>query len=667
MGYPYFYNGGGVAIGDINNDGLEDVLFTGNMVKNALFLNKGGLEFDDISEHAGISAKGGWCTGVTMADVNEDGWTDIYICRSGSPAPGNRTNLLFINNHDLTFTESASRYGLDEAGYSTQASFFDYDLDGDLDLFIINQSSPEFSRGFLDYIQNRSRAADSTLANKLFRNDSGHFTDVSRQAGIHSNVFTFSLGISTADINQDGWPDIYISNDFEEADYLYINNQHGAFAYSLGQKVDHTSLYGMGVDVADYNNDLLPDIAVLDMLPESNYALKMHMGGDNFNRYNYQFQNGMFYQYMKNTLQRNNGDGTFSEIGQLAGISNTDWSWSPLFADYDNDGLKDLFVTNGYKRDNTDMQFMAYAMDQSLHTQNKKDKTAINVSEYISHMPGISLPNYIYKNDGHDHFENKIKDWGFDHNTFSHGAAYADLDHDGDLDLVTNNTDDDAGVYRNNSEKLLKNNFLNIKLKGTARNATGIGARIYAYAGVDQFYVEQNPVRGYQSSVGSDLHIGLGKHQALDSLRIIWPGHTAQQLGTTAVNRTVVLSIQDSRNYDSPSGVHSKLLEEVKAIDFKHVENHENDFTRQFLLPHFFSHNGPCMASGDINGDGMADIFVGGAKGQSGAIFLQTTDHGFSRFISTAHHIEIQILVAVGIEERGINIFADGVCIQCRC
>ena len=400
--YPYFYNGGGVGIGDINNDGLEDVFFTGNMVKNRLFLNKGGFEFEDISKQAGISAKEGWCTGVAMADINEDGWLDIYVCRSGRSEARSRTNLLFINNHDQTFTESASSYGLDQAGYSTQASFFDFDRDGDLDVFLINQSSPEFSRGFLNYLENRSRAADSTLANVLFRNDQGHFTDVSTQAGIFSNVFTFSLGISTADINQDGWPDIYVSNDFEEPDYLYINNQNGGFIYSLGQKIDHTSMYGMGVDVADYNNDLLPDVAVLDMLPEDNYAQKMHLGGDNFTRYNYEFRNGMFYQYMKNTLQKNNGDGTFSEIGNLAGISSTDWSWSPLFADYDNDGLKDLFVTNGYKRDNTDMQFMAYAMDQSIQTP--KDGKQVSVSEYISHMPGISLPNYIFKNEGFDHF-----------------------------------------------------------------------------------------------------------------------------------------------------------------------------------------------------------------------------------------------------------------------
>ena len=653
LSYPYFYNGGGVAVGDINNDGLPDVLFTGNMVKNKLFLNQGDLEFDDISDKAGIGAKDGWCTGATMVDINEDGWLDIYICRSGLPNPNDRTNLLYINNRDLTFTESAASVGLNDSGYSTQASFFDYDNDGDLDMFLINQSDPKYARGYLDYLQTRTQKADSILANKLYRNDKGHFTDVSRSAGIQSTVFTFSLGISTADVNQDGWPDIYVANDFEEADYLYINNRDGTFSDQLPLAMDHTSLFSMGMDVADYNNDLLPDLVVLDMLPEGNYAQKMHIGGDNFTRYNYLFTNGMFYQYMKNTLQKNNGDGTFSEVGQLAGISNTDWSWSPLVADYDNDGLKDIFITNGYKRDNTDMQFMGYAMDESLRLQ--KGGIAVSVPEYISHMPGIHLPNYIFKNEGNDHFSNKIKEWGFDQSTFSHGGAYADFDNDGDLDLVTNNTEDFAGVYRNNSEKLLKNNFLKIKLKGGANNLTGIGAKIYAYAGTDKFYLEQNPVRGYQSSVDNDLHLGLGTHSTIDSLRIIWPDHTSQVIRNSAVNTTLLLSARDAAKYTLPLYVASPLLQEINAIDFRHVENVENDFARQFLLPHFFSYNGPCMEKGDVNGDDLADIFVGGAKGQAGVIFLQSANHTFTKLPTPAFDVD------AGSEDMDAAFFdADG-------
>lgn len=629
LSYPYFYNGGGVAVGDINNDGLSDVIFTGNMVKNKLFLNSGNFQFDDITIKSGIADKDGWCTGVTMVDINEDNWLDIYICRSGRPDIRDRRNLLFINNHDLTFTESASLYGLDNPGYSTQASFFDYDNDGDLDMFLINQSDPKYSRGFLDYAQNRLQEADSTLANKLYRNDNRHFVNVSAAAGIKSNIFTFSLGISTADINKDGWPDIYVANDFEEPDYLYINNKDGTFTDSLTVIMDHTSLFSMGLDVADYNNDLLPDVVVLDMLPEGNYAQKMHMGSDNFTRYHYLFRNGMFYQYMKNSLQKNNGDGTFSEIGQLAGVSNTDWSWSPLFADYDNDGLKDLFVTNGYKRDNTDMQFMGYAMNQSLHIQ--QGGKAVSVPEYISHMPAINLPNYVFQNKGNEHFSNKVKEWGFDHNTVSHGAAYSDLDNDGDLDLVTNNTDDYAGVYRNNNEKLLQNNFLRIKIKGAVKNPAGIGAKVYAYGGEDKFYVEQSPVRGYQSSVDHVLHLGLGKHRVLDSMRIIWPDHTSQLIKNIQAKTTLTLNIQDGNRYVPLKEINFTLLEETNAFDFSHHENYENDFAKQFLLPHFFSHNGACLAKGDVNGDGMMDIFVGGAKDQSGAIFLQKKGHMFMK------------------------------------
>lgn len=628
INYPYFYNGGGVGIGDINNDGLDDVFFTGNMVRNKLYLNKGDFEFKDISVSSGIAEIAGWSTGVTLVDINADGWFDIYVCRSGLAEEKERTNLLYINNHDLTFTESAAKFGLNQAGYSTQAAFFDYDRDGDLDMFLINQSAPEFSRGYIDYIETRSQAADSIMANALFRNDEGHFLNVSEQAGIKSNIFTFSLGINTSDINQDGWPDVYISNDFEESDYIYINNRQGGFVNQISQQMDHTSLYGMGVDVADYNNDLLPDIITLDMLPESNYPQKMHIGSDNFTRFNFQFGNGMSYQYMKNTLQKNNGDGTFSEIGQLAGISNTDWSWSPLFADFDNDGLKDLFVTNGYKRDNTDLQFMAYAMDESQRAAQSRE--SINVAEYISKMPGIHLPNYIFKNRGEDRFENRIKDWGFDHNTFSHGAAYADLDNDGDLDLVTNNTDEYAGVYRNNSEKQAHVNFIKIKLSGDAKNKYGIGSRIYVYAGVDQFYVEQTPVRGYQSSMLGNVLVGLGQHTSIDSLRIVWPDQSSQLILNVPAKKDISIRFEDAKSY-VPSNIVPALLKESEKINFTHQENNVNDFATQSLMPHFFSHNGPCTVTGDVNADGLTDIFIGGAKGQASVLFIQAKDHSFSK------------------------------------
>ena len=627
--YPYFYNGGGVAIGDINGDGLPDICFTGNMVKNRLFLNKGNFHFEDITEKSGIASKEGWCTGVTMADVNGDGKLDIYICRSGLSNPFYRTNLLFINNGDLTFTEKAHEYGLDDVGYSTQASFFDYDKDGDLDMMLINQSTPEYSKGRIEYLQMRDQPADSIYQNKLFRNDNGHFTDVSKEAGIKSNKLSFSLGLSTADLNMDGWPDIYISNDFKEPDYYYINNKDGTFTEQLNKSFSHTSLYGMGIDAADYNNDALPDLVQLDMLPEGNHAQKMHMGADGFDQYNPLFQHGMPYQYMKNSLQKNNGDGTFSEIGQLAGVSNTDWSWSSLFCDFDNDGRKDLFITNGYKRDNTDIQFIKYSMDQVAKL--KSNNADLDVPDYISHMPSVTIDNYIYQNEGNDKFVNKIKEWGLDVKTLSNGAVYADLDNDGDMDLITSDIDGYAGVYRNNSETINKNNFLKIKLQGEAKNSLGFGAKVYVMTGGKIFYQEENPVRGYCSSVDPVLNFGLGKMTSIDSVWVVWNDNKKQLLKNVKTNQTIIFKQSEATEMWTLNNIlHKKYFSETPAaIDFIHIENDFNDFSVQGLLPNYLSRSGPCMAMADVNKDGKLDIFVGGAKGQPGQLFIQKSDGSF--------------------------------------
>jgi enediyne biosynthesis protein E4 len=632
--YPYFYNGGGVAVGDINNDGLADICFTGNMVKNRLYLNKGNFKFQDITEQAGIAAMEGWCTGVSMVDINEDGKLDIYICRSGLSNTAFRKNLLFINNGDLSFSEKAAQYGLDDPGYSTQSSFFDYDKDGDLDMILINQSTPEYSKGKIEYVQMRSQKADSILSNKLFRNDNGHFTNVSAQAGISSNVLSFSLGVSTSDINKDGWPDIYIANDFKEPDYYFINNQDGSFTEQLNNSFSHTSLYAMGIDVADYNNDALPDIIELDMLPEGNHAQKMHMGIDGFDQYNPLFEKGMPYQYMKNSLQKNNGDGTFSEIGQLAGVSNTDWSWSPLLCDFDNDGLKDLFVTNGYKRDNTDIQFIKYSMDQSMQMQ--QGGSAVSAAEYISHMPSVKEENYIYKNEGSDKFVNKITDWGLTDKVISNGAAYADLDNDGDMDLITNNTDAYAGIYKNNAETL-ENNFLKIKLQGDKKNVSGIGAKIMLMKDGKIFYQEQNPVRGYCSSVEPVLNFGVGKNPMLDSVRIIWSNDKTQLLKNVPANQTLTLRQNDATENWNYTTLKTDALftENAIGIDFNHKENTFNDFTVQGLLPAYFSRQGPCMATADVNKDGKVDVYMGGAKGQPGQLFLQQSSGAFKEKPST--------------------------------
>jgi enediyne biosynthesis protein E4 len=635
--YPYYYNGGGIAVGDINNDGLTDICFTGNLVKNRLYINKGDFKFEDITEKSGIADKGGWCTGVTMADINNDGWQDIYICRSGLKNANDRRNLLFINNKNLGFAEKAAEYGLDDPGYSTQASFFDYDKDGDLDMFIINQSSPEYSKGKMENLQLRFQRGDTTLENKLYRNDNGHFENVTTRAGIGSNKLTFSLGISTADINQDGWPDIYVGNDFKEPDYLYLNNKDGTFSDNLEKHFNHTSLFSMGIDINDYNNDLLPDIVELDMLPEDNYAFKTHLGADNFEEYNYFFKMGMPRQYMKNCLQKNNGDGSFSEIGQLAGISNTDWSWAPLFADFDNDGLKDLFVSNGYKRNNTDMEFIKYLMDKRLKVQRGEEE--INVVEYISRMPSIKLPNYIFQNKGNDQFEQKMKDWGLDEPSVSQGCAYADIDNDGDLDIIINNTEGLATVYRNNSEHLIKNNFLRVQLQGDSKNSLGIGTKVLLYAGSERIYQEQLPVRGFQSSVDPVLHFGLSNKKMIDSLVIIWPDDKMQVLKNVKGNQTLRVNKNEGTPafaYPINPPVKGFFEKETSLVNYIHKENEFSDFTIQSLLPQYYSRSGPCMARGDINGDGLEDIFIGGAKGTAAGIFLQTAKHSFISLLSAA-------------------------------
>lgn len=627
LSFPYYYNGGGVAVGDINNDGLPDLCFTGNQVPNRLYLNKGKLQFEDITEKAGLHARG-WSNGVSMADVNGDGLLDIYICRSGLVPAQQRTNLLYINKGSLQFSEEAAAYGLDDPGYSTQASFFDYDKDGDLDLYLINQSTAtKNAMDQVEFVGLRDVRGDSTLENKLFRNEKGHFIQASAAAGIRSNKLSFSLGVSTADINGDGWPDLYITNDFKEPDYCYINNGNGTFTDSIAHKFTQTSLYGMGVDVSDYNNDLLPDMAVVDMLSEDNKGQKMHMGYDSYDEYNNLFRNGLFPQYMKNTLQKNNGDGTFSEVGQLAGVSNTDWSWSPLFADFDNDGLKDLFISNGYRKDITDLEFLQF--NDSQRDRLLMGYQRASTEEYIDKLPGLHLSNYLFQNKGNDRFENVAAAWGLDKATFSNGAAYADLDGDGDLDLITNNVDEPAGIYRNNSESLLQHHFLKVALAGDSMNRMAVGAKVFAYAGSHHWMQEQVPVRGYQSAVDQVLHFGVGIHSSVDSVVVLWPNGKRSVVGVVKADQQVQINIKDAGNPtgNAVANAAGPLLTEVNnLLDFRHVENEFNDFTVQTLLPKYYSRSGPCMAKGDVNGDGVEDLFIGGAAGQPAALFLNSGD-----------------------------------------
>jgi len=629
--YLYFYNGGGVAIGDINGDGLQDILFTGNMVKNRLFLNKGNFEFEDITARSGIASKQGWCTGATMVDINGDGKLDIYICRSADINPALRKNLLFINNGDLTFSEKAEEYGLADSGYSTQAAFFDYDKDGDLDCFIINHSVRKYTSGVQGNPELR-KEHNPAYASKLYRNDNGHFTDVSEQAGITSNVLTFGLGIAVSDLNNDGWPDLFESNDFNEQDYLFINNRNGTFTEQLSKCMDETSLFSMGSDAADYNNDGSVDLLTLDMMAEDNKTQKMHSGAENFDKFQFMFNQGFYYQYSRNMLQKNNGDGTFSEVGQLSGVSNTDWSWAALFADYDNDGSKDLFVTNGYVKDYTDMDFIKYSINRVIRARNKDTFDA--VPEYIKKMPTLQIPNYIFQNNGNETFTKKTTEWGLTKPGVSAGAAYVDLDNDGDLDLVINNSNDYAGIYKNNNEALSTNSYLRIHLKGTAANERGIGAKVKLFCKGQQFFQEQSPVRGFQSSVDPVLNFGIGKNQLIDSILVIWPNDNFQKLINIKPNQTLTVNIADAKEkwvYDTTVNATQSLLIQKTLPDVQHHENDFRDFTEQGLLPNYLSRQGPCIEVADINKDGLEDFFIGGAKGKPSQIFIQSNNGAFSR------------------------------------
>jgi enediyne biosynthesis protein E4 len=636
LNYIYFYNGGGVAVGDINNDGLPDILFTGNMVHNRLFLNKGNFTFEDITEKSGIAAAQGWCTGATMVDINGDGRLDIYICRSADANPARRTNLLYINNGDGTFTEKAHEYGLDDAGFSTQAAFFDYDKDGDLDLFLINHSLHEYTTRAADNPDWR-RESQPAFECKLYRNtwdENLHhpvFIDVTKEAGIRSDVLTFGLGLAISDINNDGWPDVYVSNDFNEPDYLFINNGNGTFTEKLASAMDQVPLYSMGNDFADFNNDGLVDLMTLDMLPADNHAQKMHSGAENFDKFQTLFDSGFYYQYSRNMLQKNNGDGTFSEIGELAGVSHTGWSWSALFADFDNDGNKDLFISNGYVRDYTDMDFLRYSADKALHDKAANPDQA--VKDAISNMPPGAGTSYLFRNNGNGTFTRANKDWGIDQQTVSNGAAYVDLDNDGALDLVVNNTNDYAGIYRNNVRRLTKSHYLKVALLGDPRNGTGIGSKVKLFCGDTLYYQEAFPVRGFQSSVDPVLNFGTGDHTSIDSVLVIWPDDRYQVLKNIPADTTLKLRIKDATGRWDYQSSHARpfltasdrpfLTASVKPGPL-HKENTYNDFDHSPLLLNYLSRRGPCLAkTGDVK-DGSGYVFFGGARGYSAQLFRIT-------------------------------------------
>ncbi|WPP48625.1 VCBS repeat-containing protein [Catalinimonas niigatensis] len=660
MKYGYFYNGGGVAVGDINNDSLPDIYLSGNLVASKLYLNKGNWEFEDITEQAGVAAAGLWNTGVSMADVNGDGWLDIYVCRSAAADPAKRKNLLFINNgaageENISFSEMGEQYGLADQGYTTQTTFFDYDRDGDLDAFVLNHSTQEYA-GFSNVSAQHKNRKNNFLADKLYRNDiplvppSGaavdtgddkevKFTDISEEAGIIQNVLGFGLGVSVTDVNQDGWFDIYVTNDYNEEDYLYINQQDGTFAESLRAYINHVSLFSMGSDAADLNNDALPDIITLDMLPEENERVKVSLGPENYDKYQKLISSGFHYQTMRNMLQLNNGNNSFSEIGQLAGISSTDWSWAPLIADYDLDGWKDIFITNGYARNYLDMDFMNYVMNEQVKNQQKN--LDVEFMALVENMPSIEATNYLYQNQGDLTFKNQAASWGLEGQTQSNGAVYADLDNDGDLDLIVNNVNEEVSVYKNNSLQLSDPHYLKIRLEGQKKNSFGIGAKVYVYADGKTQYQEMIPVRGFQSSVNYELVFGLGKENTIDSLKVIWPDGKQQKLENLTTDQTLTLDYTAAQPVQEPKAISPvpALFQPTESnlnIAFEHQENIFLDFKRDKMLPYGISNLGPKIAKGDINGDGLEDLYVGGAKGQSGQLYRQLANGTFATLSSPA-------------------------------
>jgi hypothetical protein len=640
--YMYYYNGGGIGAGDFNNDGKIDLFFSANQGDNQLYLNKGNLSFSNVTKEARIPNDGEWSTGVSVVDINNDGLLDIYVCRVGNYETLHGHNQLLVcqgidKNGVPVYKDEAKEYGVDFSGFSTQAVFFDYDMDGDLDLFLLNHSVHQ--NGSFAPRSNFLGTYNELSGDRLYRNDNGHFTDVTKVSGINSSAISYGLGVVVSDFNMDGYPDLYVGNDFHENDYLYINQKNGTFKDELNEHIMHTSQFSMGVDVADVNNDGYPEIISMDMLPSDPYILKRSLGEDDYDIFKYKISAGYNYQYTRNNLQLNRRNGMFSEIGLYSGIAATDWSWAPLWMDFDNDGLKDLFISNGIPKRMNDIDYVNFVSNREIQHKISGGKMDQKDMALVNKFPEIKIPNKLYKNNGNLQFVDLRQQVGNDQPTYSNGAVYADLDNDGDLDIVVNNIDQPVLLYENKSNDVKKKAYAVLKLKGPEKNINAVGAKAVLFTRDGIRTYEKSPVHGFQSSMEIPIHIGLD-HTTVDSAFLIWPDHTCQPLRLDTTGKTMQLAYTKGLPlfHDDIITKHeknpTKPMEDITAsvgLNYHHVENPFVEFDREPLMPHMVSTEGPALAVADINHDGLDDVFIGGAKNGKKALFLQKPDGKFQR------------------------------------